>query len=205
MPCSKLDMLYRRMLITRFFEKGWGTPENLLRLFEFRKTISRRESCFRLIPRDYTVDIFKEEKYSDCTILEGKFMTPLELYLPGIVPKQVQNAFFQVILPNKWMNEKYKPLCIHLAGTGDHFYWRRRNLIAKPLLKEANIGSILLENPFYGLRKPDYQQRSNLHNVSDIFVMGGCLILECLVLLHWCERNGFGPLGITGLSMGGHY
>ncbi|XP_037940312.1 protein ABHD18 [Teleopsis dalmanni] len=34
--------------------------------------------------------------------------------------------------------------------------------------------------------------------------MGGCLILECLVLLHWCERNGFGPLGITGLSMGGH-
>ncbi|XP_032598514.1 protein ABHD18 isoform X2 [Drosophila grimshawi] len=34
--------------------------------------------------------------------------------------------------------------------------------------------------------------------------MGGCLILECLVLLHWCERNGFGPLGVTGLSMGGH-
>lgn len=34
--------------------------------------------------------------------------------------------------------------------------------------------------------------------------MGGCLVLECLVLLHWCERNGFGPLGVTGLSMGGH-
>lgn len=49
-----------------------------------------------------------------------------------------------------------------------------------------------------------FNRRSNLHNVSDIFVMGGCLILECLVLLHWCERNGFGPLGVTGLSMGGH-
>lgn len=34
--------------------------------------------------------------------------------------------------------------------------------------------------------------------------MGGCLILENLVLFHWCERNGFGPLGISGLSMGGH-
>lgn len=34
--------------------------------------------------------------------------------------------------------------------------------------------------------------------------MGGCLILESLVLFHWCERNGLGPLGITGLSMGGH-
>ncbi|KAI5642549.1 abhydrolase domain containing 18 domain-containing protein [Phthorimaea operculella] len=34
--------------------------------------------------------------------------------------------------------------------------------------------------------------------------MGGCLILESLVLFHWCERNGLGPLGVTGLSMGGH-
>lgn len=34
--------------------------------------------------------------------------------------------------------------------------------------------------------------------------MGGCLILESLALFNWCERNGLGPLGITGLSMGGH-
>lgn len=47
-------------------------------------------------------------------------------------------------------------------------------------------------------------RRSSLLNVSDIFVMGGCLMLEALVLLHWCERNGLGPLGLTGMSMGGH-
>lgn len=40
--------------------------------------------------------------------------------------------------------------------------------------------------------------------MSDIFVMGGCLILESLVLFHFCERNGLGPLGVSGLSMGGH-
>lgn len=34
--------------------------------------------------------------------------------------------------------------------------------------------------------------------------MGGCLVLESIVLLNWCEKNGLGPLGITGLSMGGH-
>lgn len=83
------------------------------------------------------------------------------------------------------------------------YYWRRRSFIAKPLLK-AGIGSILLENPFYGIRKPKAQIRSSLHNVSDIFVMGGCLMLECLVLLHWCEKQGLGPLGVSGLSMGGH-
>ncbi|XP_046963668.1 protein ABHD18 isoform X2 [Vanessa cardui] len=76
--------------------------------------------------------------------------------------------------------------------------------MVKPLIKEAGIGGIILENPFYGLRKPTDQIRSSLHNVSDIFVMGGCLILESLVLFHWCERNGLGPLGVTGLSMGGH-
>jgi len=47
-------------------------------------------------------------------------------------------------------------------------------------------------------------RRSSLHNVSDLFVMGGALILESLVLFHWCERHGYGPLGITGISMGGY-
>lgn len=47
-------------------------------------------------------------------------------------------------------------------------------------------------------------RRSNLQHVSDIFVMGGCLVLESLVLFHFCERNGYGPLGVSGLSMGGH-
>lgn len=70
-------------------------------------------------------------------------------------------------------------MCIHLAGTGDHviikfitlmilgiidinfyfqYYWKRRNLVAKPLMKEGNIGAIILENPFYGVRKPALQK-----------------------------------------------
>jgi len=34
--------------------------------------------------------------------------------------------------------------------------------------------------------------------------MGGSLVLESIVLLHWCKRMGYGPLGITGISLGGH-
>uniref|UniRef100_A0A1B0EYP7 Protein ABHD18 n=1 Tax=Lutzomyia longipalpis TaxID=7200 RepID=A0A1B0EYP7_LUTLO len=203
MPPSRLDGLYRSLLLTKFFCKGWGKPENLQRLFEVRKIISNRESCSQLVPSNYPVEITKEEKTSECRILEGKFVSPFSLYLPGLVPEESQEAHFQVILPHKW-TDRFKPMCIHLAGTGDHYYWKRRTLAAKPLLKEGNIGTIILENPFYGVRKPKDQKRSSLHNVSDIFVMGGCLVLECLVLLHWCERNGYGPLGITGLSMGGH-
>lgn len=196
--------MYRSILLTKFFTKGWGKPENLRRLFEFRKVVSNREECLKLIERDYPVTITREQKMSDCTLLEGYFLSPLERYLPGIVPEIAQKAHFQALLPVHWPEKGCKPMCLHLAGTGDHFFWRRRNLMVKPLLKEAGIGGIILENPFYGLRKPTDQVRSSLHNVSDIFVMGGCLILESLVLFHWCERNGLGPLGVTGLSMGGH-
>ncbi|XP_041972400.1 protein ABHD18 isoform X2 [Aricia agestis] len=204
MSASKLDAVYRSFLITKFFTKGWGKPENLRRLFEFRKVVSNRDECFKLVEKDYPVTITKEQKLADCRLLEGFFITPLERYLPGIVPEIAQKAHFQILLPEKWQDPNYKPVCLHLAGTGDHFFWRRRNLMVKPLLKEAGIGGIILENPFYGLRKPVDQVRSSLHNVSDIFVMGGCLILESLVLFHWCEQNGLGPLGVTGLSMGGH-
>ncbi|KAH9631162.1 hypothetical protein HF086_006740 [Spodoptera exigua] len=204
MSASRLDAVYRSILLTKFFTKGWGKPENLRRLFEFRKVVSNRDECFKLVERDYPVTITKHQTLSDCQIFEGYFITPLERYLPGIVPKIAQKAHFQALLPIHWPDKHCKPVCLHLAGTGDHFFWRRRNLMVKPLLKEAGIGGIILENPFYGLRKPTDQVRSSLHNVSDIFVMGGCLILESLVLFHWCERNGLGPLGVTGLSMGGH-
>ena len=46
--------------------------------------------------------------------------------------------------------------------------------------------------------------RSQLHHVSDLFAMGLSLILECMLLLHWLEGTGFGPVGLTGISMGGH-
>ena len=47
-------------------------------------------------------------------------------------------------------------------------------------------------------------RRSSLQYVSDLFVMGGGLILESQALLHWCRREGFGPFGISGVSMGGY-
>ncbi|KAF4532863.1 hypothetical protein B566_EDAN001466 [Ephemera danica] len=200
---SRLDQVYRSIVLSKFFTKGWGKPENLKRLFNFRKVVSNRESCFKLVSPDYPVNIVKEEVTSDYRLLEGHFLSPFVTHLPGLLPKEAELAHFQVLLPKSWQS-KHKPMCIHMAGTGDHYFWRRRHIMARPLLKSAGIGAIILENPFYGVRKPKDQTRSSLLNVSDIFVMGGCLILEALVLLHWCEREGLGPLGVTGMSMGGH-
>lgn len=203
MGVSKLDLLYRRLLLTKLFIRGWGKPEDLKRLFAFRKIIGDREKCKYLVPDDYPVYIDKVEEQNDCKILDGHFISPLSHYVPGVMPSECVTARFQFIVPKEWKS-KYRPVCIHLAGTGDHYYWRRRTLMARPMIKEAGMASLLLENPYYGCRKPKDQVRSCLKNVSDLFVMGGALVLESAALLHWLEREGYGPLGLTGISMGGH-
>ncbi|KAF2977633.1 hypothetical protein EK904_010738, partial [Melospiza melodia maxima] len=167
MGVSKLDVLYRKLLLTKLFIRGWGKPEDLKRIFEFRKIIGNREKCQKLVSKDYPVFIDKVEGQSDCKILEGHFISPLAHCVPGILPVESLVARFQFIIPRRW-NGKHRPVCIHLAGTGDH------------------------------------KRRSCLKNVSDLFVMGGALILESAALLHWLEREGYGPLGMTGISMGGH-
>ncbi|KAL7861138.1 hypothetical protein AOLI_G00174870 [Acnodon oligacanthus] len=202
MGVSRLDVLYRKLLLTKLFIQGWGKPEDLKRIFEFRKIIGDREKCKHLVPRDYPVFIDKVEDHSDCKIHNGHFISPLEHFVPGILPTESVKARFQFIIPKKW--RKHRPVCIHLAGTGDHFFWRRRTLMARPMIKETGMASLLLENPYYGYRKPKDQVRSSLKNVSDLFVMGGALILESAALLHWLEREGYWPLGMTGISMGGH-
>ncbi|EOB04290.1 Uncharacterized protein C4orf29-like protein, partial [Anas platyrhynchos] len=207
MGVSKLDVLYRKLLLTKLFIRGWGKPEDLKRIFEFRKIIGNREKCQTLVSKDYPVFIDKVEEQSDCKILEGHFISPLAHYVPGILPVESLVARFQFIIPRRW-NSKYRPVCIHLAGTGDHHFWRRRTLMARPMIKEACMASLLLENPYYILlwkaRYLSCSQRSCLKNVSDLFVMGGALVLESAALLHWLEREGYGPLGMTGISMGGH-
>ncbi|KAM9329360.1 LOW QUALITY PROTEIN: protein ABHD18 [Gastrophryne carolinensis] len=209
MGLSKLDLLYRRLLLTKFFIRGWGKPEDLKRIFEFRKIIGNRAKCQYLVPNDYPVHIDKVEEQTDCKILDGHFTSPLVHYVPDVMPSEAVIAQFQFIVPKEWKT-KYRPVCIHLAGTGDHYFWRRRTLMARPMLKEAGMASLLLENPYYiflgtiGLNKPKDQVRSSLKNVSDLFVMGGALVLESAALLHWLEREGYGPLGMTGISMGGH-
>ncbi|KRZ89165.1 Uncharacterized protein T08_9255, partial [Trichinella sp. T8] len=72
------------------------------------------------------------------------------------------------------------------------------------LAQQMGIGSVLLENPFYGYRKPAEQRRSCLRYVTDLFVMGVCLIFESAVLLNWLIKKGNWPLGLTGISLGGH-
>ena len=64
---------------------------------------------------------FIQDKYEgEIHVLEGFFYSPFNFFLPSLLPRESKDAHFQMILPRKWKDEKFKPICIHMAGTGDH-------------------------------------------------------------------------------------
>ncbi|XP_074197206.1 protein ABHD18 isoform X2 [Camelus bactrianus] len=206
MGVSKLDILYRRLLLTKLFIRGWGRPEDLKRLFEFRKMIGNRERCQNLVSSDYPVYIDKIEEQSDCRILDGHFVSPMAHYVPGIMPIESVIARFQFIVPKEW-NSKYRPVCIHLAGTGDHHYWRRRTLMARPMIKEARMASLLLENPYYGCRKPkdqmhDYTTYSTvISQMASLAVSNWPKPMPLIPCLSWSTASGVFTTGVLSKSI----
>lgn len=88
-------------------------------------------------------------------MIEGKFITPLELYIPGIAPEACKQAQFQMILPLKWSDENYKPVCVHFAGTGDHVSIFLNHKILKffnsviLLFSFIGVEEILWQNHYY--------------------------------------------------------
>lgn len=68
----------------------------------------------------FLIHHLQDEVWSDYRVLEGHFRSPLDVHLPDIMPEEVKKAHFQIILPTTWQEENYKPVCLHLAGTGDH-------------------------------------------------------------------------------------
>ena len=67
---SKLDHIFRRILLTKFFTKGWGEPENLRQIFAFRKLLAKRENAVKFIDPDHPVNVTKVRKYKALLIEE---------------------------------------------------------------------------------------------------------------------------------------
>jgi len=116
------------------------------------------------------------------------------------LPEASKYAEALVVMPTNWT--RGTPVCVQLAATGDEGFMARRTLVAEPL-KELGIGSIILENPYYGCRRPKDQDRSYLRKVSDLWAMGLAVVSETRALLEWLREQEFRTLGVCGVSMGG--
>ena len=145
------------------------------------------------------VSITGEDKGSGFVRRQAEFLSPA-----GFLPEESRKARIEMILPSVPAGKVATdfPVFIHFAATGDETMFPRRLLIAEPLARKG-IASIILENPYYGNRRPASQKDFVIPTVSDQFKMNQSTILEGLSLLSWLDGLGYQNTGVTGISMGG--
>ena len=177
-----LDLLHARYHNDGlFFSRGWGDEE----LLQQSLVVKRPPGPVRSRP---------QERGESHRVI--RFDSPFADQLPD--SSKVVEAL--IVLPADWSYET--PVCVQLAATGDEGFEARRSMVAEPL-SQLGIGSVILENPYYGSRRPSDQQGTYLHAVSDLWAMGLAVVSEARALVRWLRRQGFQHLGVVGVSMGG--
>lgn len=176
-----LDFLHARYHNDgKFFSQGWGDRELL------KQSLIQRQA-----PPPVEVEFSGEQR---SRLL--RFRSPRASDLPS--ESQVAEALF--ILPQDWTLET--PICVQLAATGDEGFEDRKRIVADPLTNKG-VGSVIVENPYYGSRRPQGQDGTYVSTVSDLWAMGLAVVAETRALLAWLRSQGFQNLGVSGVSMGG--
>ena len=124
---------------------------------------------------------------------EGAFESPEER-----LPAAVRRARVRMLRP---AFRETRAVCLHFASSGDQGFAMRLRLAA-PLL-DAGIAALVLENPYYGARRPKGQPGGAIRTVSDMVLMATATVREGRSLLAWLEAQGHRRLGVAGYSMGG--
>ncbi|WP_224244653.1 alpha/beta hydrolase family protein [Hyalangium gracile] len=185
-----MDALAARLTTRRprFFQEGWGPPSLLERL-------SRGPQGFAL-PELHEVTLSPPRREGPFLVQEGRFASPAAV---GPLPAACAEARFQLLLPPD--AGARPPVCLWLASSGDHGYGLRR-FLARGLVAQG-VGAMLLENPYYGSRRPPEQQGEALRTVADLLLMFRATAVEAVALLGWLLARGHPKVGISGYSMGG--
>jgi len=172
----------------RFFEDGWGSNVLLEKLtkgphgFAFPELA---EVTLRHLPPEGRL-----------LVQEGRFASPAAV---GSLPASCQEARFHLLLPRD--AGPLPPVCVFLAASGDEGFGVRR-FLARELARHG-VGALLLENPYYGSRRPPGQKGPAVRTVADLLLMFRATAVEATALLGWLLARGHPKVGVSGYSMGG--
>ncbi|XP_010464967.1 PREDICTED: protein ABHD18-like [Camelina sativa] len=193
--------MHRTKITPPFFSRGWGS-HNLELLERIVKQLFPLEVQGQNWPPPLIRPVWRTVwETKTATLREGVFQTPCCRELTAALPPESRTARVAWLVPKNVPPQKMACV-VHLAGTGDHTYDRRLRL-GGPLVKQ-NIATMVLESPFYGRRRPFLQRGARLLCVSDLLLLGRATIEESRSLIHWLDNEeGFGKMGVCGLSMGG--
>lgn len=89
---SVFDSLFRNLILTSQFVKGWGQPSHLKRLLDLRKVLSVRDAAYTLVDKNHQVDILHEKVEGNVRVLEGEFHSPWDKIIPGVMPSVVKKV-----------------------------------------------------------------------------------------------------------------
>ena len=145
----------------KVFREGWG-DEGLIASLD---TSAELEATPEL-----DIDWGDQSTEAGLAIRDGSFLSPA----PHL-PELSRLAHIRMVLPT----EADGRLVVMMAAWNDHGYATRTGLAA--LLVERGLTAVMLENPFYGSRRPRPDQP--IRTVADFAVMGRAAVLEGRALL----------------------
>ena len=127
-------------------------------------------------------------------VRDGIFPSPVEL-----LPLESRTAHVRFLTSSN--GGPRRGSAVILAGSRDAGY-RLRTGIFGPLVKQG-VDLYLLENPYYGLRRPAAQPAENLATAADQALLIWGMVEEARGLLGWLWRQRRGAVCVAGYSMGG--
>jgi hypothetical protein len=170
------------------FQDGWGEP-NLL------ESMQNRDRTLRHLA-NICVDWDDSQTKSNSFVRHGTFTSPCQ---EDGFPEESRTGYVCYVRPR---GNKRKALVLHMAATGEIGFKQRLYLMALPLARKG-IGSIILENPYYGQRKPPGQEQHLVRTVFDLGMMFRASVMEGIALLRWARGFGWEKIAVSGCSMGG--
>ncbi len=87
---TNFDTLFRRVITSQTFTRGWGNPLHLKELCANRREkVANRNECLKLVPeesiQENTIEIIKQETKGDRRYINAKFHSPLAIHFPHLV------------------------------------------------------------------------------------------------------------------------
>jgi hypothetical protein len=184
-PIDAASGLVFRFGPRRVFQDGWGDRG---RLDELRQAAGRLPP---LVPLDLRWS--NERRTGELRVRDAAYRSPVEGLADG-----TGTGHLRLILPPDGTDR----LCLLMASWNDHAFATRTGLATG--LARLGIGSVLLENPYYGKRRPAGVAGPPIRTVVDFMTMGYAAVVEGRAALAALQSGAGGRLGVSGYSMGGN-
>lgn len=165
----------------RFFGDGWGDPDLLVPL------------DFARFPAD-PIDIqWLTTRTTDTTVIRhGTFVSPLDM-----LPDRSRRGSLISIAPH----EPTDRVVLLMPAWNEHEPSVRVALAQR--LSAHGIASVILENAYFGSRRPDPHGGHPIRTVADFMLMGASACVEARCLLSTLATDHV-RVGVGGYSMGGN-